>query len=118
MKKEATMNGKPSETAMEITRRANKKLSQDSKDLLPNLDNQRRNVSKCLEKYYPKHPKAPKKLEEVPYRKSTMYLPDFTVFENHRKSLIQQCERSKLHLHLEWIKIHGKCQKCSFWRVF
>ena len=26
------------------------------------------------------------------------------MFENHRKSLIQHCERSELHLHLEWTK--------------
>ena len=26
----------------------------------------------------------------------------FTVFENHRKSLIQHCERSELSLHFEW----------------
>ena len=30
-----------------------------------------------------------------------------TVFENHRKSLIQHCERSELYLHFEWTK----CQK-------
>ena len=29
-----------------------------------------------------------------------------TVFENHRKSLIQYCERSELHLHFEWTKVH------------
>ena len=29
-----------------------------------------------------------------------------TVFENHRKSLIQQhCERSELRLHFEWTKV-------------
>ena len=28
-----------------------------------------------------------------------------TVFENHRKSLIQHCERSELHLHFEWTKV-------------
>ena len=27
------------------------------------------------------------------------------VFENHRKSLIQHCERSELLLHLEWTKV-------------
>ena len=32
-----------------------------------------------------------------------------TVFENHRKSLIQHCERSELSLH---------CQTQSIWRVF
>ena len=40
-----------------------------------------------------------------------------TVFENHRKSLIQHCNRSELHLHFEWTK---KCQKgsnlVSFWK--
>ena len=29
-----------------------------------------------------------------------------TVFENHRKSLIQNCERSELRLHFEWTKIN------------
>ena len=29
-----------------------------------------------------------------------------TVFENHRKSLIQYCERSELRLHFEWTKVH------------
>ena len=32
-------------------------------------------------------------------------------FENHRKSLIQHCERSELRLHFEWTKVHQKCQK-------
>ena len=33
-----------------------------------------------------------------------------TVFENHRKSLIQYCERSELRLHFEWTKLtkHAK----------
>ena len=42
-----------------------------------------------------------------------------TVFENHRKSLIQHCERSKLCLHFGW-KVHWKGQKwsilASFWK--
>ena len=29
-----------------------------------------------------------------------------TVFENHRKSRIQHCERSELRLHFEWTKIN------------
>ena len=36
-----------------------------------------------------------------------------TVFENHRKSLIQHCERSELRLHFEWTKVNSKCQKWS-----
>ena len=28
------------------------------------------------------------------------------VFENHRKSIIQHCERSELHLHFEWAKVN------------
>ena len=67
---EATMK-KPDISAMEIARQVNRGLSQDSKDLLPSLDNQRRNISKRIEQYYPKHPKPPKTLSEVPYRKST-----------------------------------------------
>ena len=37
--------------------------------------------------------------------------------ENHRNSLIQQCERSELRLHFEWTKVHWKCPKwfiCEF----
>ena len=30
----------------------------------------------------------------------------YTVFENHRKSRIQHCERSELDLHFEWTKVH------------
>ena len=30
----------------------------------------------------------------------------YTVFENHRKSLIQHCERSELRLHFEWTKVN------------
>ena len=29
----------------------------------------------------------------------------YTVFENHRKSLIQHFERSELRLHFEWTKV-------------
>ena len=29
-----------------------------------------------------------------------------TVFENHRKSLIQHCERSELRIHFEWTKVN------------
>ena len=32
--------------------------------------------------------------------------PMVTVFENHRKSRIQHCERSELRLHFEWTKIN------------
>ena len=35
----------------------------------------------------------------------------YTVFANHRKSLIQQCERSKLRLHFEWTKVNKKMPK-------
>ena len=31
--------------------------------------------------------------------------PQTTVFENHRKSLSQLCERSELSLHFEWAKV-------------
>ena len=41
-----------------------------------------------------------------------------TVFENHRKSLIQHCERSELSLHFEWTKINEKCQKWSILASF
>ena len=43
-----------------------------------------------------------------------------TVFENHRKSLIQHCERSELRLQIEWTIVNYKCQKwsilASFWK--
>ena len=35
---------------------------------------------------------------------STYY--KITVFENHRKSLIQHCQRSELRLHFEWTKVN------------
>ena len=45
----------------------------------------------------------------------------FTVLENHRKSLIQHCQRSELHLQFEWTKksiqklVHfGKLLKLNF----
>ena len=31
--------------------------------------------------------------------------PKITVFENHRKSLIQHYEQSELRLHFEWTKV-------------
>ena len=37
-----------------------------------------------------------------------------TVFENHRKSLIQHCERSELRLQ----KLIKNAKDCQFWRVF
>ena len=43
----------------------------------------------------------------------------FTVFENHRKSLIQHCERIELCLHFEWTKVHfKKAKNYQFWRFF
>ena len=45
-------------------------------------------------------------------------LPEHKVFENHRKSLIQHCERSELHLHFEWTKVCKKCQKWSILGTF
>ena len=41
-----------------------------------------------------------------------------TVFENHRKSLIQHCERSELRLHFECTKVYQKCQKWSILASF
>ena len=40
------------------------------------------------------------------------------MFENHRKSLIQHCERSDLRLHFEWTKVNQKCQKWSTLAIF
>ena len=43
-----------------------------------------------------------------------------TMFENHRKSITQYCERSELRLHFEWTIVYQKCQKWSilesFWK--
>ena len=44
-------------------------------------------------------------------------LPKFTVFENHKKCLIEHCERSELRLHYEWNKINQKWQNGPFWRL-
>ena len=41
-----------------------------------------------------------------------------TVFENHRKSLIQYCERSELRLHFEWTKVIRNAKNVQFWLVF
>ena len=41
-----------------------------------------------------------------------------TVFENHPKSLIQNCERSELRLQFEWTKVHQKCQKMVYFGNF
>ena len=48
------------------------------------------------------------------------YYSSNTVFENHRKCLIQHCERSELCSHLLRTKVESKCQKwpilASFWK--
>ena len=44
-------------------------------------------------------------------------LKNNTVFENHRKSRIQQCERSELRLHFEWTKVNKNAKKLSIWRL-
>ena len=41
-----------------------------------------------------------------------------TVFENHRKSLIQHCERSEIRIHFELTKVNQKCQKWSILASF
>jgi len=41
-----------------------------------------------------------------------------TVFENHRKSLIQHCERSELRLHLSGRKLIKNAKNGPFWRNF
>ena len=47
--------------------------------------------------------------------------PWTTVFENCPKSLIQNCERSELHFHFEWTKVHLKMPKivnfASLWKL-
>ena len=39
------------------------------------------------------------------------------MFENHRKSRIQHCERSELRLHFEWTKGHKNAKNSQFWQV-
>ena len=39
------------------------------------------------------------------------------VFENHRKSLIQHCERSERRLHLSGQKLTRNAKNSQFWRV-
>ena len=46
--------------------------------------------------------------------KSPKNIEKNTVVENHRKSLIQYCERSELRSHFEWTKAYKKCQKKFF----
>ena len=41
-----------------------------------------------------------------------------TVFENHRKSLIQHCEGSELRLHFEWPKVDQNAKNRQFWWGF
>ena len=41
-----------------------------------------------------------------------------TVFENHRKSLIQHCERSELRLHFSGQKLIKNAKNGLFWRFF
>ena len=40
------------------------------------------------------------------YNSKLNFVYETTVFENHRKSLIQHCERSELRLHFEWTKVN------------
>ena len=50
--------------------------------------------------------------------KATFLVQKFTVFENHRKSLTQHCQRSELRLHFEWTKGNSKCKKWSILASF
>ena len=45
---------------------------------------------------------------------STFRRRRLTVFENHRKSLIQHCERSELHLHLSGPKLIKNVKNSPF----
>ena len=49
---------------------------------------------------------AKKKIAVTLFRKNKIQAHLSTVFENHRKSLIQRCERSELRLHFEWTKVN------------
>ena len=116
-KREATKNARPSESAMEIVRKANRKLDTDSRDLLPSLDNQRRGVSKYIEEKFPRHPPPPKTLQEIPYRKShcskNPFLSEFVyirIFAQHARCLkgTEKVSFSELRLHFDWTKVNQK----------
>ena len=55
---------------------------------------------------------------EGDFLKSTSKLKTYTVFENHRKSRIQYCERREQCLHFECTKVHQKCQKILHFSEF
>ena len=59
---------------------------------------------------------APKK--KVPYARYARIATFSTVYENHRKSRIQHCERSELRLHFEWTKVDKNAKNGQFRRVF
>ena len=73
-------------------------------ELLPDrntLRQQRRSASEKVPNYTNSGP--PKTVEELLKRigLEVSQIQRCTVFENHRKSIIQHCERSELHLHFE-----------------
>ena len=44
--------------------------------------------------------------EQILHGKNDRLYTVYTVFKNHRKSLIQHCEQSELRLHFEWTKVN------------
>ena len=48
-------------------------------------------------------------LGNIPQKRIQIHWRKSTVFKNHRKSLIQHCERSELGLHFKWTKVDQKC---------
>ena len=52
------------------------------------------------------------------FKTQSQRLHRFNVFETHRKSLIQHCERSELRLHFSGQKLIKNAKNCQFWRVF
>ena len=50
-------------------------------------------------------------VQNVAYNTLTVKCKYHTVFENHRKGLIQHCERSELRLHFERTKVNLKMPK-------
>ena len=69
------------------------------------LGHQHKNALKCVNTVTFNYPRAKRELQ--------LFSNSYTVFENHRKSLFQHCERSELRLHFEWTKVREKCQKWS-----
>ena len=64
------------------------------------------NSLKVCEKYEKKSAIVKRKEKDLVQIVNTHQTKVFTVFENHRKSRVQNCKRSQLRLHFKWTKIN------------